>query len=292
MTQQLPLMLIMALSGHSAVVDVFLMGGQSNMAGISNTALDSTAADSNIAYYYDLDSSASWLTATSGGEFTTLGAATHPNGSPIWGSEITLGRALDAAGYNTAIVKYSYTGTSLAVEYSSPSSNTSGTGVAWDNMVATYTDALQDIVGRGDTPVIRGFFWSQGESDTDTSERAIDYEVNFAALINDLEAEFASTYDFSSIQYITAQTALNIGTDVANATIVREAQASVMESLPNGTLFDTEDFERRSNDILHFSATGYDQMGAAFAEAYLIPEPSSSLFCLLGGGSLFFLRKR
>jgi len=277
----------------AATVDIFLMAGQSNMSGISDVALSAAEEDQYIEYYYELDSSLTSLTASSNGSFSTLEAGTHPSGAPIWGAEIELGRGLYQAGYtDMAIIKYAYTGQSLEIGYNSPNGTSTGTGVAWDAMIATYSDALQDIVDRGDTPVLRGFFWTQGESDA-LDGYALNYESNFTAFISDLEAELSSNYDTTNLRYVTAQTALNIGASATNINLVRNAQTSVMNSISNGTYFDTESFGRRSSsDIIHFNADGYNAMGVAFTEYYLAPEPCSSVLALIGGMILTIRRQR
>ena len=266
----------------AATVDVFFLAGQSNASGRATTGYTYDSRDDQVAYYYQTDG---------GGSFNSDGFTTvSPMTSGYYGSEISIGRELVSAGYNPAIIKVSKGGQSLAVGSHWNSSSTSSSSM-WGIWKSEVTTALTQIVANGDTPVLRAFFWNQGETDADNETYANAYEANFNQLVVDIFAELTD-YGSDEMQFITALThsTYGINTPLDYADTVRDAQQNIMNAQSNYHYFDTNDisdtgqYNESTNpdgmmgDHLHFNGAGLDEIGSRFVNTYLasVPEPSAT----------------
>jgi len=271
----------------AATVDVFFLAGQSNASGRATSGYTYDSRDDQVAYHYQTDG---------GGSFNSDGFTTlSPMTSGYYGSEIAMGRQLVSAGYNPAIIKVSKGGQSLAVgSHWNPSSTSSSS--MWGIWKSEVSTALSQIVANGDTPVLRAFFWNQGETDADNETYANAYETNFTQLVADVYSELSS-YGSADMQFVTALThsTFGINTPLDYADTVRDAQQDTMNAQSNYHYFDTNDisdtgqYNESTNpdgmmgDFLHFNGAGLDAIGIRFANTYLasVPEPSAT-------GSLIF----
>ncbi len=277
---------------EAANVDVFFLSGQSNASGRANTGYVADARDASVNYYYDTDGPVG-VYATSG-SFTSL----SPVSTGYYGSEIAIGRQLVSAGYtNPYLIKIARGGMSIG--------STSQWGVSdsttsmWSIWKESVSAALETIIANGDTPVLRAFFWNQGESDAPVTAYAESYEANFSYLVDSIYGHLSS-YDSADMQFVTALTHNTYGAgDLAfygDVESVRDGQMSVMNSDARYSYFDTNDISEDTGlmlDVLHFSGEGLDMIGERFVSSYTtsVPEPQAGLFLLLGSG-VVLLRRR
>ncbi len=261
-------------------IDVFLFAGQSNASGRVSTGYVADPRDAQVRYYYRTDGPADQ--DVNSGAFATL----KPLTTGYYGPEITMGRALIDQGYNPAIIKVSDGGTSLASHWNS---RTNGTW--WNNWKSTVATSLAQLINAGHTVNIRGFFWLQGETDAGNQASANNYQSNFQNLTSDVKAFLNSLgHDASDMAYVTALIH-NPSGSAQYVPAVRDAQQAVMESLPLGGWFDTNDLTTPDN--LHFNAAGVAAIGTRFAQTYssVVPEPSC-LMLALAGGTILTRRRR
>ncbi len=287
---------------HAEVIDVFLLAGQSNMAGFVNTGYTHDTRDDNVRYFfhteYDFNSVQTKSTA-----FTPL-APIETTG--FYGPEIMLGRALIDGGLNPAIVKVSFGGTSLSTAWNSRASSGNAWWQNWKDATAT---ALGQLTADGHTVNIRGFFWLQGESDAGNQTMADAYETHFTHLTADVASYLNGLgYGTDEMVYITALIH-HPGGGMPHAPVVRTAQMNVMNALDRGAYFDTSDLERMPAHYhpfrgqpgiygglypanLHFGESANNTIGMRFAETYfsVVPEPSSAML-VIGVGLLFAMRR-
>lgn len=276
----------MASPASGAIVNVFLVGGQSNALGRANTAqlptspLDLKSPQNDVAFYE--------------GSLTTL----QPRATQF-GPEITFGRALadhySPLGESVALLKYAVGGTNLHTQWkadgtSSPTSDGSHYK-AFQNTVNAGLLALATS-NPGDTFVLSGMIWMQGESDAVATHSA-NYETNLTNFINDIRATFEEELPFVIGQLSSGQTNLN----ATYLNTVRTAQANVAAADSLTALLDTSSYSL-ANDNLHFDAAGQIAMGYGFADSMLtlmakpIPEPSALSFASLALGLLITRRRK
>lgn len=268
-------------------IKVFLLGGQSNMAGQGETgdvgglrpALDGEQTD--VAIWQNLNSAAKTNTG-----WEALAPGQGASTTKI-GPELSLGRALADAypDYQIALIKYSVGGTNLDVEWDPK--DTGGSAYMYDGFLESMGNALANLTADGLSFEIEGMFWMQGERDARDVGMGSRYQTNLADLIAAIRAQTGE----ADLPFILGRLAddLNTGT-YTELDVVRAAQAAVGDADDWAAMVDTDAFGMKS-DNLHFNAAGQLAMGDAFAEAYLaIPEPSTMFLLALGGIAL--LRRR
>ncbi len=170
-------------------VDLFIMMGQSNMQGDKGHGdqypADSENIDSQIPFhwtYTDVHKSDGWVTlGTQSGLFA--------NGN--FGPEITFARKMKLAGYNPALFKHAWGGTSIYNNWKLP-----GEGGLFDTFITRINEAIVEMENKGTTINFRGVVWIQGESDSNNDflesvyrnhlETYIDYWRNTVAQNSEL----------------------------------------------------------------------------------------------------------
>jgi hypothetical protein len=243
---------------------VFLIGGQSNAEGralASDLPLELRAPREDIPFYY---ASLTTLRPASVGRFG-LGD------KQMFGPEVTFGRSMAAfaARFHTkiALIKQTTGGTNLYAQWvAGGDATTAGDGPAYvkfQTMVGKGLEALQ--AANPDAKfVLAGMIWMQGESDVGAhdGDQSGNYQRNLTAFINDIRLTYGANLPFVIGQLSANQT--GVGPTEQRET-VRAAQKAVAASLPNTALVDTDQFELKP-DHTHFTATGQQALGAAFAE--------------------------
>ena len=264
-------------------VQVFLLGGQSNMDGRASqsglpAALQNPQADVLLYTRAGTPGIGGTLASLQPGSFRTDGFGN------FFGPEVTFGRSLADAlpSVDFALIKHAVGGTSLAEDWNP---NTGSTYAAFKSTVA---DGLAALASAGHPTEIAGMLWLQGERDAVVSDAfANAYEANLTEFIGDVRNEYGADLPFLIGQLSSNLTAVN---SVRLAT-VRQAQENVDNALANTALIVSESFSIKS-DNLHYDAAGQIAFGEAFAAAalpFVIPEPSSLVLMVLG--SLFFTRR-
>lgn len=284
------------------VVDVYILAGQSNMAGrVSSGGVGGgsyaaiPSVDDDILYYYRSDGPSS-NDQTSGGDFTTL----SPLPTGYYGPEIAMGRQLHAEATNKiAIIKIADGATSLFYDWNSinPPDN-----FMWQHWVNDTTDAIHDLYDMGYLPNLKGICWCQGESDgADGSGISAGYLRRFEALVPAMYAHLETLADTSGMRFVTATTNdsydYDNGVDLNNKSVVRAAQKAVMDSNAYWSYFDTElalsdepdgSFAFAEWDGTHFDGPSIEEIGRRFAEALLAAPEVSDLVVTNGEGDFEF----
>ena len=213
------------------VINVWLIGGQSNAVGYGKDAPLGAKEDSryytgfeNVLYYgnheqwkYNEDE----FVPTSVG----LGRTADNNDVPYTssGSEIGIANALADTGEMNAIIKFAYGGTYLypkqsasvndnAKTWTSPSylevhpemDTGANIGALYDLFVTTVTEGLAKLEAMGYTPVIRGMWWMQGENEGMNETYASAYQELLTCFINDVRAELKNITgkDYSAMPFV------------------------------------------------------------------------------------------
>lgn len=242
-------------------VRIVLQGGQSNSDGraaVSGLPVELQAPQSDVDFYYRVEGGV--------GTLTTLRPGLSE--SSQFGPEVMLGRRLaniyaEEAGTRVAIIKYANGGTNLYSQWKAGgNATTSGDGPEYVTFQQTVTSGLAALAAKYPQAVLEldSMVWMQGESDATASAAGL-YQQNLTNFIADIRATFGASLPFvigrlSSQQTSIAATYLNQ---------IRAAQDAVAAADPRTSAISTDGFGM-NGDNLHFSASGQQSMGKAFAE--------------------------
>jgi hypothetical protein len=259
---------IAAMASDKPVVHVFLLAGQSNMAGADSEVavppgFQQTAADRatrfTTAPLPDGEKSPRYLLW---GEIKGHQA----KGKLVHGPEVGFARALHAAGWrDVAIIKvYANFGRDVR---SWPWEERGELFAAWTKFVDAR---LSELASEGRTTRVCGIVWHQGIDDAIHGKLASQYQRNLSDLINALRNRYATDQTpFVLARSVNSRIAQAIRpADVESPmTLVRRAQVSVAESVPYAAWIDVDDLPNVNTH--HFSADSQLVIGRRFGEALM-----------------------
>jgi len=240
----------LTVAGFGAPVKVFLLGGQSNMSGracsselpTSPVNLQQPQPDALLFNGYN-----GWLPID---HLVPL----QPGSGEDFGPEVTFGRAMaDARPEETfALIKWARGGTDLASDW-----NPAG-GLSYQRFRTTVTRGLRALADAGYTPEVVGMLWMQGETEGHDAAAAAVYGSYLAAFIADIRGRYGA-----KLPFLIAETFQGEYGDVVSA-----AQAAVAAADPLTCFIPTRTFSFKCDGV-HLDAVGQQELGRAFAAAYL-----------------------
>jgi hypothetical protein len=268
------MLVVLAAQPAPAVTKVFLLAGQSNMAGTgANAELNGplekySALHPSVKFWKSSDKN--WISLQPG-----LGAS-----SSQFGPELSFGYAIHEAfpNDNIYLVKYAASGSMLADNPDNPASS-SGTwkpGATATNPIRCYLDfkltadaALAKLAAAGEKPVIAGMLWMQGESDTYLHADSAAYQTNLANLIAAVRKDFRTP----RMELILGRITPFYGAHTENE-LVRAAQTKTATVVANTVWFNTDDLKRTSGENGgHYNTQGQIDLGLRFANEFVVgPE--------------------
>ena len=128
---------------------------------------------------------------------------------------------------------------------------------------------LADIIANGDTPVFRGFFWFQGESDTDYAGEINAYRSRYLGMLDLLQTDLGlgeqidfamATIDYGINNNLTAS-------HQAQVNELRAIQTQIGDDFSNGVAVDSRPFSRR--DTWHLETDQYQPYGELMANTFI-----------------------
>jgi len=221
-------------------VKVFLLGGQSNMAGqIYKGGLKppySEAFPEVMIWHYKR------------GKWMSLAPAHRV------GPEIAFGHAIAKAlpDDNIRLVKYAINGTALYKQWAPT------TGPMYIGFMKAAKGALADLESKRIPYEIAGMLWLQGESDA-VDKKGAEYEKNLSAFIKLMRNEFKTP----DMPFIIARVRNFYGKG-AQAKMVRKAQQALAKKMKNVAWFDTDDLNPLINGG-HYNLQNTIILGNRFA---------------------------
>lgn len=249
-----------------AVVEVYLLSGQSNMDGYSVlTGLPPSLRDgqADVPLYWS-----GW------GELRPLQPASY-GGAAYTGPEVTFGRTMADAGHPVALVKHAVGGTDLAtywapgVDDADPSA-----GQGWHDLVDTIAAASAALDATGRPWRWAGLVWMQGESDASYAPWADAYETNLTHFVARVREE-TGTPD------LPVAIGLIAGSSWPYLDIVRTAEANFVAADPHAWSVETADLTHNPYDAAHYDGPSERVLGERFADAVLglplAPPPKAAL---------------
>ena len=228
---------------------VFLLAGQSNMAGAG--------------LYDKLSSSekkpAEGVKIWNQNQWQELGPGVSAN-QGRFGPEIAFGRAMREAYPADAIylIKTAAGGTSMHKHWHVEN----GGGPMLKRFRSRVRAALKNLDEAKIEYTIAGMLWMQGESDAAQGMGA-QYEASLKAFITAMRREFGQR----EMPFVLGRILPTFDKPKGNGPLVRAAQESVARKLTNVACFNTDDFERLNKG--HYNHQGQIRLGNTFAQHFL-----------------------
>ncbi|QEG36271.1 sialate O-acetylesterase [Bythopirellula goksoeyrii] len=288
----------------SDVIEVYLLGGQSNMSGvglIENLPAGCLPQLNVMIYHSDAVGGIprQWIPNAPSG-FSSFGVDT-------FGPEISLGKRLSELrpGVDIALIKHSRGGSNLAVDWNPGNAgDLFSQGVKYKEFHSTVKNGLAALQAEnpGKEIQLKAMFWHQGESDAANLTFANGYQENFVNFIGRIREDLMTPdlpFIYGTIRQRTSSGVNTIidaqlRTDESSATAFATEGAHVLDFRNLPTHKDSIDGFRDDDDT-HFNGTAQIQMGKMYADKYqsiIVPEPSACALFLSGIMSLLCPRKR
>lgn len=264
------------------VIEVYLLGGQSNMAGVGR--VDQVPADylpesPCLLYHsnrtFSQDGANQWITIQPSG---------HTNG--YFGPEIGFAKRmaeLDPAA-EIALIKHSVSATDLANHWDPGTLGQTGTyGSQYLTFVQTVNNGLSALQQENPDAeiLIRGMFWQQGERDSTSNASSADYADNLNQLIQRVREEFQTP----DMRFVYGQVHDTVGNEAPTYLYndrILEAQGKIAQdsgdalAMPGAFLVESADFQVhgdlqdgfRDTDFAHFSDSAMLDLGERYADVF------------------------
>ena len=266
-------------AGASNEVQVFLIAGQSNATGQGYTKnIPKTfVINTQVQLFH---SSAIISGATANIWIPLRHASEAPDsGGDRFGPELGFGTTIQELypGRQIALIKHAVSATNLVSQWApgADAKDTSHFGGEFKTFVATVDKGLAALRAKGQTPIIRGMLWQQGEADADIGGTASSqYGQHLAALIARVREQwqvpdmlFIYGYVYPKSNYGSGRDQVRLGEknvdqDSGNALAVKGA-----------FVVETDDLQLRANDpgtpypsdLIHFGSAGQLELGKRMA---------------------------
>lgn len=250
------------------VLNVFLLAGQSNMAGADSEVAVPPGFQQTTADRDTLFTTAPLPDGEQSKQYVPWGEIRghESKGKLVHGPEVGFARTLHAAGWrNLAIIKVHANFGRDVQDW--PWSERGALFNDW----TTFADArIAELVARGHTIRVRGFVWHQGIDDAIHGRLAGHYERNLSDLISVLRKRYADEHApfllARSVNSRIAQPNPNAG-DGSPLAVVRRSQVNVGKSVPFAAWIDVDDLPNVNTH--HFSADSQLVIGKRFGDAFL-----------------------
>jgi hypothetical protein len=173
------------------------------------------------------------------------------------------------------LVKLGITSTSLAGDWNPTS------GSLYNLFKQRVTAALNDLTSHGKTPKITGMIWMQGEEDATNATNAQNYASNLRSFVSNVRTAFTAPDMKFVVGRITTDVAKWAGTYQTGQ--VRDAQQYIANYIPNTSWVNTDDLEKAYYE--HYGTQGQIDLGIRFANQFPgSPAPEPSTMAMLGIG--------
>jgi len=292
--------LVLAAAPATAATKVYLLGGQSNMAGVG--AWPGTPAQPACPAPYNAEQTAV--------KFWNYGDLQQVNvdgygGKPLecpgtgdgwvnlqpgygadytteFGPEVSFGYRLHQLqpSDNIYLVKLGLSNADLAVDW-----RTDGTGAVYNVFKARVDAALDNLNKAHLDPKIAGMIWMQGESDALNAEYAANYQANLQTFIGKVRTDFSAP----DMPFVIGRILAFYDTTPAGGNaLVRTAQETIptLPDIKHVTYIDTDDLELAYGG--HYGTDGQIKLGERFANK-LVQTPEPSALMLLTAGLIAML---
>jgi hypothetical protein len=270
--------LLSAVAAADGATKVFLLGGQSNMAGVGNYP---GGTISGITYPPDLlPSSSPYYPEQTNVKYWNNGWTNlrigfgYDTSKNEFGPEVSFGYTLKRLFPQDDIylVKWGVSGSNLAVDWNP---DVAGGKYCYTNFKSRVNAALSNLRNAQLSPVVAGMIWMQGESDTSNADYAAAYKSNLINFIDQVRTDFGT----SETPFVLGRILTVFGTP-ENNDVVRSAQMTVSDSVSHVSWFSTDNLQLVYPG--HYGSQGQGDLGVLFANKFAVPEPSMSAIFVVG----------
>lgn len=253
------MMLLMNACAIAQEYDIFILAGQSNMDGRGKAAdlpKELAGPQQHVRFFYRNPPHAckEWVALAPGYSIAPSYKGALP--SNTFGPEINFGAQIAKALPNRriALIKGSKGGTSLAKDWApGQKGNPASQGPQYKYLQETLAMALDQLKKNGDTYVLRGMIWHQGESDAALAAEV--YQQRLAEFI----ARIREDLNQPGLPFVIGEVFDNGKRDS-----IRTAQLAVSKSIPRVGFFSVKDLATWDKGT-HFDAASQLAMGERFA---------------------------
>jgi len=242
---------------------VFIMAGQSNMAGCDDVRNVDPMWQSDmgdVMMYWGNDFAPAFTGLKSG----TSGASCS-DGAPqyYFGPELAFGSDVSLASpeEQVVIIKFAVGGTDMFEYWTTPTREFPNGGVLWNQLQDVMGEAFTKLDTMGYDYHVEAFLWMQGESDSDKKYRAKAYAKNLTSFISSMRY----FVDDPEMPFILGRIR---DAGQPHADMVRQAQVDVANNIPNVYWFDTDDLPFLPDGI-HYNEAGMIELGHRFADVVM-----------------------
>lgn len=270
-------------TGPAEEVDVYLLGGQSNMEGLGT--LSELTADQRTpapnAFYWNGTQFVAMVPGTT---------VTSTNGN--FGPELAFARQITRNGRAAFLIKYGNSGKPLDSGWSDqiwlgdpPAANRTtfypgqtatdpNQGTLYRNqMLPRFQAGLEAIRASGQTPVIRGLIWMQGEQDSKNAISAGRYAANLRRLRDRLAADLELTAPtdlplvFGQVlPHDPPEARFTHRDEIRVEMALADQNSGDSKAIPGARMLPTDGIPLLSDNV-HYTTAGQWELGTAFADA-------------------------
>jgi len=242
-------LLLSLATNASAKARIFLLAGQSNMAG-AGLYDKLTKAEKKAPARVKIWNKNQWQ---------DLGPGVSAN-QGRFGPELAFGRAMRKAfpADEIYLIKTAAGGTSMFKHWHTKN----GGGPMLKRFLSRARAAFKNLEENNIKSTIDGMLWMQGESDAAQGMGA-EYEASLRTFIKEMRREFQA----SEMPFILGRILPSFDKPKGNGPLVRAAQESVAKELKNVAWFDTDDIELYNKG--HYNHNGQIELGNTFAQHFL-----------------------
>ena len=271
------LLLIICSTMHAQVVDVYLIGGQSNTTGqgrVSNLP-HSFTIDKEVMLYYSKytnegENSMQWIPLCPASE-----------SKDRFGMELSLGGTLHHyyPESKIALIKHGLSGSNLYSQWNPGNQEGCQQGLEYKKFIETVRSGIAELKKKGFQPIIRAMFWQQGEGDArdlagETNNKA--YGKNLNNFIHQVRKDVGTDdmlFVYGTVMPLAAER-------FPGRNLVKEAQRQIAEaansplSVKGAILVEADDLQMLHTDYktpnpkddVHLGTFGQLTLGERFAK--------------------------
>jgi acetyl esterase/lipase len=269
----------------AAEVEVYLLGGQSNMQGsgeLKNLHPELKTELKNVFFFSD-------------GKFEPfeIGKTKTSNNPASFGPELGFSKVMTESGKPIYLIKYAVGGMPLHHGWDAanwlggepspgrtnfyPGKNLTdpNMGKLYKAMIEKYLAGIKSLTDAGESPVVKGFLWMQGEQDSKNEPSANSYDQNLNHLISRIKQDL--NLDRLPCVFGQVLPAENHLPRFTHRSLIREkmAAADMSSGLPSAIplckMISTDGFPLLE-DTVHYNADGLYQMGVKMADEIKLLE--------------------